>query len=160
MEVKNNLPTLGIAVDNGSKPPLIDTLKLGNLRRRLHYGIQILLLAGLDFHHRGDMLFGNDDNMYRSHRSEIVEGQHLVVLVYLVARQFTSNYSAEYAIIHLRFHLFPAMAWSASTSDRAPEYNALPMMTPVTPNFSMSLSLLISSRPATPPEAITGMPVA
>src|SRR3990172_8056905 len=160
MKVKDHLPAIFITVDNRSETSLIDALEFRNSLYSGQHGGQAFKLSGLNVHKSRNMPFGNDDNVNRGYRVDVIESQYLVILVYLIALRLAFNNPAEYAIIHPTlppFPLQPAAAFIASLSVMAPEYSALPTMTPAIPDSSISTSLFMSSTPATPPEAITGL---
>src|SRR3972149_4162119 len=160
MKVEDDLPAIFITVDNRSETSLSDALEFRNPLYSGQHGGQALELSGLNVHKSRNMPFGNDDNVDRCCRVDVMESQYLVILVYLIARHLAFNNPAEYAIIHRTlppFTLQPVAAFIASLRVMAPEYSALPTMTPAIPDSSISTSFFMSSTPATPPEAITGM---
>src|SRR3989339_154484 len=100
VQMKNNLSALFVAVNNHTKSLFINLFQPGDLLCGGHHCLKISYFPASDIQQRGNMFFGNDNNVNRGHGVYIVKRQNPFILIYLVCRNLPSHYPAEYAILH------------------------------------------------------------
>jgi hypothetical protein len=97
VDVKHCLPCMTVAVEHGAVAGMIDATILGDAcglpDHRPNYGIVI----GGEVIQRRNVTLGNDEDMYRGFRLDVLERQQLVVFVHAFRGNFSSDNLAKQA---------------------------------------------------------------
>lgn len=102
MKMKNRLATVGPAVGNKAEALVVNTQFAGNLGcGNLQMPGQIPML-GSHIAQAGHMFLWNQQNMDRRLGVNVLEGQHVIIFEYLIARHNTLDNLAENAVAHNR----------------------------------------------------------
>jgi len=100
MKMKNNLPTLFIAVDGDSESRFIDGFQLRNFLRRHDHGRHIGYRIGGNLHQSGAVQLGNNNDMYRRHGMNVFKGKNMIILINLGAGDLSFGNPAKKAIFY------------------------------------------------------------
>jgi hypothetical protein len=75
MNVKDGLPRVAVAVENGPVTGLFDTAILGDARREPDHSSRNRVIVGAEVVQCRDVTFGNDEHMHRRFRFDVLECQ-------------------------------------------------------------------------------------
>ncbi len=101
MDVVDRLPAIGLAVEDEARSLLDASEILGESLGPEDQATDEDAVLGREFHEVRDMPLGNDEEMHRSLRRDIVEGQQVLVLVNLSGGHFAAHDLAEDAVAHV-----------------------------------------------------------
>jgi hypothetical protein len=101
MEMEDHLSSFFIAVDHHPETLLVNLFESGNLLRGGHHGLEIRHSLSIHVHQRLDMSFGDNDDVDRGHRVDILKSQDPIILIYLPAGDCPRGDFAEYALSHV-----------------------------------------------------------
>jgi hypothetical protein len=96
----HRLPAVGLAVDHEAGASLGAALLRRQFLSRVEEPSQKSRVALFQFHHIGDVPFGDNEKMYRRFGVYVVEGKKFVILVDFFAGYLSLCYLAENTITH------------------------------------------------------------
>ena len=106
MNVEHRLPAFAVAVHDQTIPGRIYATLNGQPFRAANQRTEQTRLLFWYIVHSCDVLLGNNENVRRRLRADVVEREHVIVLVDDVTRNFASGELAEQAVAgHVGSHL-------------------------------------------------------
>ena len=95
MNVEHRLARVGLAVEHKACTRFLDTEFLGNELCAVKHFAHQFAVGRLHVHDRGNVALGHYQKVHRGLRGDVVEGEHVVVFVDFLGRDFTLDDFAE-----------------------------------------------------------------